>query len=82
MKVFVRDNNVEQALRVLKKKLQRDGLFREIKRRKAYEKPSQRKAREKQEAIRRGRKAARKLAQREGLASPRIGRATFGRRSA
>jgi small subunit ribosomal protein S21 len=82
LKVFVRDNNVEQALRVLKKKLQRDGLFREIKRRKAYEKPSQRKAREKQEAIRRGRKAARKLAQREGLASPRIGRATFGRRSA
>jgi small subunit ribosomal protein S21 len=82
LKVFVRDNNVEQALRVLKKKLQRDGLFREIKRRKAYEKPSQRKAREKQEAIRRGRKAARKLAQREELASPQIGRATFGRRSA
>ena len=51
----------------MKKKLQRDGLFREIKRRKAYEKPSQRKAREKQEAIRRGRKAARKLAQREGV---------------
>jgi len=47
----------------LKKKLQRDGLFREIKRRRAYEKPSQRKAREKGEAIRRGRKAARKLAQ-------------------
>ncbi len=83
LKVFVRDNNVEQALRVLKKKLQREGLFREIKRRKAYEKPSERKAREKGEAIRRGRKAARKLAQREGLvASPRIKRPTFGRRSA
>jgi small subunit ribosomal protein S21 len=69
LKVFVRDNNV----RILKKKLQRDGLFREIKRRKAYEKPSERKAREKVEAIRRVRKAARKLAQREGLvASPRI----------
>jgi small subunit ribosomal protein S21 len=79
---MVRDNNVEQALRVLKKKLQRDGLFREIKRRKAYEKPSQRKAREKQEAMRRGRKAARKLAQREGLANPRIGRTTFGRQFA
>jgi len=64
LKVFVRDNNVEQALRILKKKLQRDGLFREIKRRKAYEKPSERKAREKVEAIRRVRKAARKLARR------------------
>lgn len=83
LKVFVRDNNVEQALRILKKKLQRDGLFREIKRRKAYEKPSERKAREKGEAIRRGRKAARKLAQREGLVTgPRIKRPTFGRRSA
>jgi small subunit ribosomal protein S21 len=82
LKVFVRDNNVEQALRILKKKLQRDGLFREIKRRKAYEKPSERKAREKVEAIRRVRKVARKLAQREGLgASPRIKRPTFGRPS-
>ena len=80
LKVFVRDNNVEQALRILKKKLQRDGLFREIKRRKAYEKPSERKAREKVEANRRGRKAARKLAQREGLLpSPRIKQPTFGR---
>ena len=83
LKVFVRDNNVEQALRILKKKLQRDGLFREIKRRKAYEKPSERKAREKVEAIRRVRKAARKLAQSEGLvASRRIKRPTVGRRSA
>jgi small subunit ribosomal protein S21 len=80
LKALVRDNNVDQALRVLKKKLQRDGLFREIKRRKAYEKPSERKSREKTEAIRRGRKAARKLAQREGLLpSPRIKRPTFGR---
>lgn len=67
MQVIVRDNNVDQALRVLKKKLQREGLFREMKRRRAYEKPSEKKAREKGEAIRRGRKAARKLAQREGL---------------
>ena len=82
LKVFVRDNNVDQALRILKKKLQRDGLFREIKRRKAYEKPSERKTREKTEAIRRGRKAARKLAQREGsLATPQIKRTTFGLRS-
>jgi len=67
MQVIVRDNNVEQALRVLKKKMQREGIFREIKLRKAYEKPSERRAREKAEAIRRARKLARKKAQREGL---------------
>jgi small subunit ribosomal protein S21 len=67
LQVIVRDNNVDQALRVLKKKLQREGVFREMKRRKAYEKPSERKTREKAEAIRRARKAARKQAQREGL---------------
>ena len=67
MKVFVRDNNVDQALRVLKKKLQREGLFREMKRRRAFEKPSEKKAREKGEAVRRRRKAERKMAQREGL---------------
>ena len=67
LQVFVRDNNVEQALRVLKKKMQREGVFREMKRRKAYEKPSERKNREKAEAVRRARKAARKQAQREGL---------------
>ena len=67
MQVLVRDNNVDQALRVLKKKLQREGVFREMKRRKAYEKPSERKTREKAEAVRRARKAARKVAQPEGL---------------
>ncbi|KQQ78838.1 MULTISPECIES: 30S ribosomal protein S21 [Aureimonas] len=67
MKVDVRDNNVEQALRALKKKLQREGVFREMKERRAYEKPSERRVREKQDAIRRTRKAARKQAQREGL---------------
>ena len=67
LQVIVRDNNVEQALRVLKKKMQREDGFREMKRRKAYEKPSERKTREKSEAIRRARKAARKQAQREGL---------------
>ena len=67
LQVFVRDNNVDQALRVLKKKMQREGVFREMKRRKAYEKPSARKTREKSDAIRRARKAARKQAQREGL---------------
>ena len=67
MEVFVRDNDVNSALRVLKKKMQREGTFREMKRRRAYEKPSERKTREKAEAIRRARKAARKQAQREGL---------------
>jgi small subunit ribosomal protein S21 len=66
MQVIVRDNNVEQALRVLKKKMQREGIFREIKIRKAYEKPSEKRAREKSEAIRRARKLARKKAQRDG----------------
>lgn len=67
MQVLVRDNNVEQALRVLKKKLQREGVFREMKARRAYEKPSEKRVREKAEAVRRSRKAARKQAQREGL---------------
>ncbi|PZU94147.1 MAG: 30S ribosomal protein S21 [Chelatococcus sp.] len=67
MQVLVRDNNVEQALRVLKKKMQREGVFREMKQRRSYEKPSERRTREKAEAVRRSKKAARKQAQREGL---------------
>lgn len=66
MKVFVRDNDIGSALRVLKKKLQREGLFREMKRRRSYEKPSVRTAREKGEAIRRTRKTLRKRLEREG----------------
>ncbi len=67
MQVVVRDNNVDQALRALKKKLQREGVFREMKLRNFYEKPSEKRAREKAEAVRRARKLARKRAQREGL---------------
>jgi small subunit ribosomal protein S21 len=67
MQVFVRDNNVDQALRVLKKKMQREGLFRELKKRRFYEKPSEQATREKGEAVRRARKLARKQAIREGL---------------
>ena len=67
VQVFVRDNNVDQALRALKKKMQREGVFREMKRRRAYEKPSEKRARERTEAIRRAHKLARKRAQREGL---------------
>ena len=72
LQVLVRDNNVDQALRVLKKKMQREGVFREMKRRRFYEKPSEKTTREKAEAIRRARKLARKQAVREGLiAAPR-----------
>ena len=71
MQVIVRDNNVDQALRALKKKLQREGVFREMKLRNYYEKPSEKKARQKAEAVRRGRKLARKKAQREGLVATR-----------
>lgn len=67
MQVFVRDNNVDQALRILKKKMQREGVFREMKRRRFYEKPSDRATREKADAIRRRRKLARKQAIRDGL---------------
>ena len=67
MQVLVRDNNVDQALRVLKKKMQREGIFREMKARSAFEKPSEKRVREKAEAVRRLRKLARKKMQREGL---------------
>jgi small subunit ribosomal protein S21 len=65
VQVLVRDNNVDQALRALKKKMQREGIFREMRMREAFEKPSVKKAREKAEAISRQRKLARKRAQRE-----------------
>ncbi len=67
MQVVVRDNNVDQALKVLKKKMQREGIFREMKLRGHFEKPSEKKAREQAEAVRRARKLARKKLQREGL---------------
>ena len=67
MRVSVRDNNVDQAYKALKKKLQREGVFREMKLRNHYEKPSEKRAREKAESVRRVRKLARKAAQREGL---------------
>ncbi|NQV21461.1 MAG: 30S ribosomal protein S21 [Rhodospirillales bacterium] len=66
MEIFVHDNDVDKALRVLKKRMQREGIFREMKLRRFYEKPSERKAREKSEAVRRARKQARKILEREG----------------
>mgnify|MGYP006305678893 CR=1 FL=1 len=67
VQVHVRDNNVDQALRALKKKMQREGVFREMKLRRHYEKPSEKKAREKAEAVRRLRKLQRKRKEREGF---------------
>ncbi|MDY0030177.1 MAG: 30S ribosomal protein S21 [Pseudobdellovibrionaceae bacterium] len=65
--VSVRDNNVEQALRVLKKKMQREGIFREMKMRRDFEKPSEKKKREKAESVRRWRKLDRKRKERQGF---------------
>ncbi|GEO80170.1 hypothetical protein ROR02_03010 [Pararhodospirillum oryzae] len=63
----MRDNNVDQALKALKKKMQREGVFREMKLRRNFEKPSEKKAREKAEAVRRARKLERKRLEREGF---------------
>ena len=63
VEVTVRDNNVDQALRVLKKKMQREGIYREMKMRKHYEKPSEKRVRQEAEAVRRSRKLARKKAE-------------------
>jgi small subunit ribosomal protein S21 len=66
LQVLVRDNNVDQALRVLKKKMQREGVFREMKLRRNFEKPSEKRAREHAESVRRYRKLLRKRMEREG----------------
>jgi small subunit ribosomal protein S21 len=71
VQVVVRDNSVDQALRALTKQRQREGIFREMKLRNYYEKPSEKRAREKAEAIRRARKLARKKAQREAGIAPK-----------
>ena len=67
LQIIVRDNNIDQALKALKKKMQREGIFREMKLRGHYEKPSEKRARERAEAIRRYRKLQRKRLQREGV---------------
>ncbi len=65
MLITVRDNNVDQALRALKKKLQREGVYREMKLRRHYEKPSEKRAREHAAAVSRARKADRKRQERD-----------------
>ena len=67
MQIIVRDNNVDQALRALKKKLQREGVYREMKLRRHYEKPSEKRARERAAAVRRARKMERKRMERDGI---------------
>ncbi|MEK9692422.1 MAG: 30S ribosomal protein S21 [Rhodospirillaceae bacterium] len=67
MQVFVRDNNIDGALKALKKKMQREGIWREMKRHRAYEKPSEKRVRKKAEAVRRTRKLDRKRQQIEGF---------------
>ena len=59
IKIEVKDNNVDQALRVLKRKLQREGFFKILKIKSNYEKPSERKKREKKENIKRSKKIQR-----------------------
>ncbi len=66
MEISVRDNNVDQALRALKKKMQREGIYREMKMRRHFEKPSEKRVREEAEAVRRYRKLMRKRMEREG----------------
>ena len=66
IEVLVRDNNVEKALRVLKKKLQKDGLFRELRMRQFYEKPSLKRQRKLKESLRRIAKEKRLKRLREG----------------
>lgn len=67
MLVEIRDNNIEQGIKYLKKRMQREGIFREMKLRMYHEKPSVKKARRSSEAIRRHRKLERKRRQREGI---------------
>ena len=61
IKIEVKDNNVEQALRILKRKLQREGFFKIIKLKNTYEKPSEKKKRIKQENIKRTKKIRKML---------------------
>lgn len=65
MKVTVHNNNVEKAIRVLKRKLQAEGVFKEMRQREFYEQPSTKRRREKNEAIRRNQRDRRKSAERD-----------------
>jgi small subunit ribosomal protein S21 len=64
IEVSVRDNDVEQAIKALKRKIARDGLLKQLKSKKAYEKPSERRKRKLRESKRRIRKAMARRAKR------------------
>lgn len=67
VQVTVIGNDVAQSLKVLKKKMQREGVFREMKLRRHHEKSSEKKARRQAEAVRRSRKQLRKRLETEGF---------------
>ena len=60
IEVRVMDNDLEKAMRILKKKIQNDGLFKRLKLKKSYEKPSEYRRRKQSEALRRQRISASK----------------------
>ncbi len=66
VKVTVRDNDVNQALRALRRKMQREGIFREMRQHRRFEKPSQRRVRKQMEAVRRRRRRERRRLRHEG----------------
>lgn len=65
IEIRVFNNNVEKAIRVLKKKMLKEGVIKELKQRRYYEKPSEKKLRLKKENIRRWRKAQKRRMERE-----------------
>ena len=66
MQVVVKNGNVERAMRTLKKKLQKEGLLKELKQKQYFEKPSEKKARKKAEGIKRYQRNLKKKMERVG----------------
>ncbi len=66
MEVIVNDNNVDHALRILKKKMQREGIYKDMKIHRHFEKPSEKRARKQVESVRRFRKMLRKRLEKDG----------------
>ncbi len=66
MQVVVKNGNVERAMRTLKKKIQKEGLLRELKQKQYFEKPSAKKARKKAEGIKRYQRNLKKKMERVG----------------
>ena len=56
IEINVGNNNLEKAMRILKRKLIREGVFKELKSRRFYDKPSEKKKRKKKEAYKKRRK--------------------------